>query len=94
MNEEKKSYSEGDIDYDNVVVELHPLLEAFLDADSYEQKLDIFYKMRDVADAQMLRCVAMSLDVEVTKEEIEDIYDDILYCLRTMEKFECNRLRS
>lgn len=86
--------SSNDIDYDNVEVKLHPMLEAFLDANSYESKLDIFYRMREIADKDMLRIVALSIDVEVTKESIEDMYDEILFCLRTMEKFECNRLRS
>ena len=93
MAESFLTAGDENIDYDSVELKLDPKLEAFLDADSYEEKLGIFYKMRDVADRDMLRTVAMSLDVEVTKETEEEMYDEILYCLRTMEKFECNRLR-
>jgi len=72
---------------------LDPLLERFLDAESYEKKLDIFYLMKKKATKSMLSYVAMSLDIEVTKEDLDEQYLEILGCLKTMEKFECNRLR-
>lgn len=72
---------------------IDPLLERFLDADSYEKKLECFYLMKNKADLKMLNNVAMSLDIEVTKETVEEQYAEILYCLKTMEKYECNRLR-
>lgn len=80
-------------DYDNQEVHLDPLLEAFLDASSYEEKLDKYYAMRGKADLNMLSYVAMSLDLEVSKEDVDEQYLEILNCLKTMEKFECNRLR-
>lgn len=73
---------------------LNPILEKFLDAGSYEEKLDCFYDMRNSADAEMLSYVATSLDIELSSEEIDDMYNEILKCLKTMEKYECNRLRS
>lgn len=72
---------------------IDPLLEKFLDADSYEEKLAIFSTMKFKVDEQMLSTIAMSLDVELSKEDIEDQYKEIMWCLKTMEKFECNRLR-
>lgn len=73
---------------------LNPLLEAFLDAPSYEEKLDKFYDMRKSITDDMLSYVAMSLDIELSKETTEDKYKEILGCLKTMVKYECNRLRS
>lgn len=84
---------EGNMPEDEENEKLHPLLEEFLDADSYEDKLEIFMKMRDVADRRMLSTVAVSLDVEITKDDVEEQFEEILYCIRMMEKFECNRLR-
>ena len=84
---------EGDIDYDKVEVKLHPLLERFLDAESYEEKLNIFYLMKNENNEKLLSDVAMSLDIHLSKETVEEQYQEILYCLRTMEKFECNRMR-
>lgn len=72
---------------------IDPLLERFLDAESYEKKLECFYLMRNKADLRMLNNVAMSLDIELSKENVEEQYDEIMYCLKTMEKYECNRLR-
>lgn len=72
---------------------LDPLLERFLDAESYEKKLDVYYLMKKKATKSMLSYVAMSLDIEVTKEDLDEQYLEILGCLKTMVKFECNRLR-
>lgn len=72
---------------------LDPLLEKFLDAEDYEQKLDVFYLMKKKATRSMLSYVAMSLDIEVSKEDIDEQYMEILNCLKTLAKFECNRLR-
>lgn len=72
---------------------LDPLLEAFLDADSYEEKVDCFLAMRNKADEFMLRTVAISLDFELSKDDVEEQYEELLSALRTMKRFECNRLR-
>lgn len=73
---------------------LNPLLEEFLDAELIEDKIEIYYKMRDVADRKMLSTVAVSLDIEISKEDVEDQYDEILGCLKMMGRFEGSRLRS
>lgn len=73
---------------------LNPLLEEFLDAELIEEKIEIYYKMRDVADRHMLSTIAVSLDIEITKDEVEEQYDEILGCLKMMGRFEGSRLRS
>lgn len=87
----------ADVDEENIdpdaPVELDPLLERFLDADSYEAKLDVFYLMKRKGTMQMLSYVATSLDIEVSKEDFDEQYQEILNCLKTMVKYECNRLR-
>jgi len=72
---------------------INPILESFLDADSFEEKLAIFSQMRFKVDDTMLSTIAMSLDIELSKEDIDDKYKEIMWCLKTMEKYECNRLR-
>lgn len=75
-------------------LELDPLLEQFLDADSYQEKLDIFYLMKKRGTPDMLSYVAMSLDIEISQsDDFDEQYRQILNCLKTMEKYECNRLR-
>lgn len=41
----------------------------------------------------MIDTMAVSLDIEVKDGDIEQRYQEVLNCLLTMERFECNRLR-
>lgn len=73
--------------------ELDPKLLAFLDADSYEQKLEIYASMAGKADASMLNIIAASMDLELSGDTVEEQYEALKNCLVTLEHFECNRLR-
>ena len=72
---------------------LDPLLASFLDAESYEEKLEVFRAMRSRADADMLNTVAVSLDLELPGGTLEEQYETLKNCLLTLERYECNRLR-
>ena len=65
----------------------------FLDADTYEHKLEILRLLRNNLDDSMINTIAVSLDLEAKGDSIEERYEDIKYCLTTLEKYECNRLR-
>lgn len=65
----------------------------FLDADTYEHKLEILRLLRNKLDEGMINTIAVSLDLEPKGGSIEEQYEDIKYCLMTLEKYECNRLR-
>ena len=54
---------------------INPDLEKFLDAESFEDKLDVFYGLRYKVDDFMLTTIAMSLDIELTKETLEEKYE-------------------
>lgn len=68
-------------------------LVAFLDADSYEKKLQILSSLHLRITDAMIDTMAASLDTEVKAGDIESRYNEIKSCLLTMERFECNRLR-
>lgn len=72
---------------------VNPLLLEFLDADTYESKLNILVGMRDKMDEGMLNAIAVSLDLEFGRESLEEKYEEVKNCLVMMEKYECNRLR-
>lgn len=72
---------------------LAPELLAFLDADSYERKLEILSVLHPRITNEMIDTMAVSLDTEVKDGDIEQRYNEIKNCLLTMERFECNRLR-
>ena len=72
---------------------LDPGLLKFLEADTYEEKLEILSMLHPRITDAMIDTMAVSLDVEVKSGDIEQRYSEILNCLLTMERFECNRLR-
>ena len=72
---------------------LDPGLLKFLEADTYEEKLEILSMLHPRITDAMIDTMAVSLDVEVKSGDIEQRYSEILNCLLTLERFECNRLR-
>lgn len=70
-----------------------PGLLAFLDADSYEEKLEVFASLEGKVDLHMLNAIAASLDLELSESSLEEQYDTLKSCLMTLERYECNRLR-
>lgn len=72
---------------------LDPMLLSFLDAGSYEEKLEIFVAMRDRVTDDMLTTMAVSLDIDLAPGELMDRYEELKNCILMLEKYECNRLR-
>lgn len=77
----KKQYSTEELFYE------------FLNADTYKEKLEIFAHMKDKADARILTNIAVSLDLAVEEDDLEELYTMIRQNLETYAKFECNRFR-
>jgi hypothetical protein len=74
-------------------LELDPGLIDFLDANTYEKKLEILSMLHPRITDDMINTMAVSLDTEVKEGDIETRYSEIKGCLLTLERFECNRLR-
>lgn len=72
---------------------LDPGLLEFLDADSYEKKLQILSSLHSRITDAMIDTMAVSIDTEIKEGDIETRYSEMKNCLITMERFECNRLR-
>lgn len=72
---------------------IDPLVLQFLDADTYERRLEILSMLHSRIDHDMINTMAVAVDVEIEEGEIEDRYEELKNCLLTFEKFECNRLR-
>ncbi len=72
---------------------IDPLVLAFLDAGSYEERLTILDSLHNRITDDMINTMAVSVDLEIKEGEIEDRYMELRNCLRTFEKYECNRLR-
>ena len=73
--------------------ELDPMLLEFLDADSYEERLNVLTGLHHRITDQMITTMAIACDVEVPAGALEDRYEQLRTCLQTLERYECNRLR-
>lgn len=73
--------------------DLDPLIVEFLDADTYEERLNILAAVHHRVTQDMITTMAVACDVEVGEGEVEERYSQLKKCLLTMEKFECNRMR-
>ncbi|MDE6387654.1 MAG: DUF1653 domain-containing protein [Lachnospiraceae bacterium] len=74
-------------------VHIDPLVMDFLDADTYEQRLNILAALRHRITDEMINTMAVAVDLEIKDGSIEARYDEFKNCLLTLEKYECNRLR-
>ena len=74
-------------------VHIDPLVMEFLDADTYEQRLNILVALRDRVTDDMINTMAVAVDLEIKDGDIEARYEELKNCLLTFEKYECNRLR-
>lgn len=72
---------------------LDPQVAEFLDADSYEEKLNILTGLHHRMNAEMLTTMAISCDIEFRSSELEEQYEELRGCLLTLERYECKRLR-
>ena len=73
--------------------QLDPMVLAFLDADTYERKLEILTGLQHRITDEMITTMAVACDVEVPGGSLDERYRGLKTCLMTLEKYECNRLR-
>lgn len=71
---------------------LDPMLEEFLDSDSYEEKLNILTGLHHRITQEMITTMALANDIEVEEGDLEERYLQLKTCLVTLEKYECKRL--
>lgn len=74
-------------------VHIDPLVMEFLDAGTYEQRLNILAALRHRITDEMINTMAVAVDLEIKDGDIEERYEELKNCLLTFEKYECNRLR-
>ena len=74
-------------------LQVDPMVMKYLDADTYEDKLQILVAMRERLTDEMINTMSIAVDVEIPHGNINDRYEQLKYCLVTRERFECNRLR-
>lgn len=69
------------------------MLSEFLDARTCREKLNILESMRTSMNETLIGNIAMSLDLNIRPGTVEEQYDQIVYGLKTMMRFEDTRRR-
>ena len=74
-------------------VSIDPLVEAFLDARTTEEKLRLIESLRPRATDEMVDTMAIASGVEIDAGSVQERLNDLRECLRTIEKYEQTRGR-
>lgn len=69
------------------------LLMEFLEADSYTDKLTLLQDKKKYLTEGILDSMAVALDLAQNDGDFEQKFDELRRCLKTLEKYECSRLR-
>lgn len=72
---------------------IDPMVLQFLEADTYEERLNILVGLRHRITDDMITTMAIASDVEVPEGSLEERFQGLKNCLATLDKYECNRLR-
>ena len=68
-------------------------LMTFLDAETYEEKLEILHRMQFELNDYLIDTMAVSLDVVIPDGDIDDRYRQLKGCLEAKKRYETNRFR-
>ena len=82
-----------DMELSDAEAVLDPLLLEFLDADTYEQRLNILAGLHHRITDEMITTMGIACDVEVESGDVEERYESLKACLLMLERYECNRIR-
>lgn len=73
--------------------ELDPVILAFLDAETYAEKLNILAGMHHRITDDMITTMAIASDVEIEEGDLENRYTQLKNCLQTLDRYEISRPR-
>ncbi len=93
MTQESVPEQSGSLSDEAEELQLDPLVLEFLDAASYEQRLNILAGLHHRITDEMITTMAIACDIEINDGDIEERYESLKNCLLTLERYECNRLR-
>ena len=72
---------------------IDPMVLRFLEADTYEERLEILMGLKSRITDEMITTMAIACDVEVPEGSLQNRFEGLRNCLATLDKYECNRLR-
>ena len=68
-------------------------LMAFLDADTYEEKLELLYRMQPDLNDYLIDTMAVSLDVVIPEGDLDERFRQLKGCIAAKQKYEIQRFR-
>lgn len=80
-------------DADGEELNIDPMVLEFLDADTYEQRLNILAGLRHRITDDMLTTMAIACDVELPEGDTQERFQGLKNCLLTKDKYESSRMR-
>lgn len=72
---------------------LDPLVAEYLDAGTYEERLNILVALHHRITDDMITTMALASDVEVLEGDLETRYEGLKSCLLTQNRYESRRIR-
>lgn len=72
---------------------LDPLVLEFLDANTYEERLNVLAALHHRITNEMITTMSLCCDIEVEGDDVEQRYEELKQCLLMKERFEGKRLR-
>ncbi len=88
---EEKSVQEQPVEDGEEGFVLDPMVEAFLDTDAIDEKLNILAGLHHRITKEMLATMAVVSDIELNEGSVEEQYVELRDYLLMKEKFECKR---
>lgn len=71
---------------------LDPLVLEFLDARTYEQRLNVLAALHHRITNEMITTMSLCCDIEVEGDDVEQRYEELKQCLIMKDRFEIKRL--
>ena len=72
---------------------LHPLFHRFLDAESFEERMELLNQMRGKVGRREAESLCLCLDIQPVGGSVEELLDHIRQCLRMQQRYDAPRLR-
>lgn len=73
--------------------DVYEVFMEFLDAKTYEKKLELLLQMEKQLDDRLLNNLAVCLDLPIQEGTLEERFETLKYNLQLYAKFECKKLR-
>ena len=71
---------------------IDPLVLEFLDARTYEQRLNVLAALHHRITNEMITTMSLCCDIEVEGDDVEQRYEELKQCLIMKDRFEIKRL--